>query len=71
MIRRLSEANIKRNPRLVQDVIDLMNELNQGCRLKVASKEPTIPINRDSVLPKAKRRGRDSNPGYGFTRTTV
>jgi flagellar protein FliS len=30
MIRRLSEANIKRDPRLVQDVIDLLDELNQG-----------------------------------------
>ncbi len=30
MIRRLSEANIKRDPRLVQDVIDLMDELNQS-----------------------------------------
>jgi flagellar secretion chaperone FliS len=30
MIRRLSEANIKKDPRLIQDVIDLMDELNQG-----------------------------------------
>jgi flagellar secretion chaperone FliS len=30
MIRRLSEANIKKDPRLVQDVIDLMEELSQG-----------------------------------------
>jgi flagellar secretion chaperone FliS len=30
MVRRLSEANIKKDPRLVQDVIDLMEELNQG-----------------------------------------
>ena len=30
MIRRLSEANIKKDPRLIQDVIDLMEELNQG-----------------------------------------
>jgi flagellar secretion chaperone FliS len=30
MIRRLSEANIKRDPRLIQDVIDLLDELNQG-----------------------------------------
>jgi flagellar secretion chaperone FliS len=30
MVRRLSEANIKRDPRLVQDVIDLLDELNQG-----------------------------------------
>jgi flagellar secretion chaperone FliS len=30
MVRRLSEANIKKDPRLIQDVIDLMEELNQG-----------------------------------------
>jgi flagellar secretion chaperone FliS len=30
MIRRLSEANIKKDPRLIQDVIDLLEELNQG-----------------------------------------
>ncbi len=30
MIRRLSEANIKKEPRLIQDVIDLLEELNQG-----------------------------------------
>ena len=30
MIRRLSEANLKKDPRLIQDVIDLMEELNQG-----------------------------------------
>ena len=30
MIRRLSESNIKSDPRLVQDVIDLMDELNEG-----------------------------------------
>jgi len=30
MARRLSEANLKKDPRLIQDVIDLMEELNQG-----------------------------------------
>ncbi len=30
MTRRLSEANIKKDPRLIQDVIDLLEELNQG-----------------------------------------
>jgi flagellar protein FliS len=30
MLRRLSEANIKKDPRLIQDVIDLLDELNQG-----------------------------------------
>jgi flagellar protein FliS len=30
MVRRLSEANLKKDPRLIQDVIDLMEELNQG-----------------------------------------
>jgi flagellar protein FliS len=30
MVRRLSEANIKKDPRLIQDVIDLLEELNQG-----------------------------------------
>ncbi len=30
MIRRLSEANIKKDPRLIQDVISLLEELNQG-----------------------------------------
>ena len=30
MIRRLSEANIKKDPRLIQDVIDLLDELHQG-----------------------------------------
>ena len=30
MLRRLSEANLKKDPRLIQDVIDLMKELNQG-----------------------------------------
>jgi flagellar protein FliS len=30
MIRRLSEANVKKDPQLVRDVIQLMEELNQG-----------------------------------------
>jgi len=30
MVRRLSEANTKKDPRLIQDVIDLLEELNQG-----------------------------------------
>ena len=30
MVRRLSEANTKKDPQLVRDVIQLMEELNQG-----------------------------------------
>jgi flagellar protein FliS len=30
MVRRLSEANVKRDPQLIRDVIQLMEELNQS-----------------------------------------
>ena len=33
MQRHLTQANIRKDPRMIQEVIDLLEELNQGCRV--------------------------------------